>query len=304
MTPEPFRQVPFDRLADTPARPHGFLELERRSVSVDSRHFGAVRVCYREHGRGAPLLLVHGLMTSGYSFRYLLEPLGSRFRLIVPDLVGCGESDKPDVSYRSGEVAEFIGELQHALEIRGCDVVGNSLGGYLCMRLALADPMATKRLVNIHSPGVPMARLYALRTALAMPGARALLHWMIARDPERWAHRNVHYWDETVKSREEAHVYGEPLTSVDGRRAFIRYLNETLDPGDMRSMAGELERAPFPVPMLLLYAERDPMVPPRVGEALHALARGSELSWLERCSHFAHVDRPDLVAEKITEFLR
>ena len=45
--------------------------------------------------------------------------------------------------------------------IRGGDVVGNSVGGYLCMHLALDDPAAMRRLVNIHSPGAPMARLFA-----------------------------------------------------------------------------------------------------------------------------------------------
>lgn len=279
------------------------MELERKSIDVRSEHFGSVMIRYREYGSGDPLLLVHGLMTSGYSFRYLLEPLGRHYRLIVPDLVGCGESDKPDVGYSAPALARFIGELMHALGVRGCDVVGNSLGGYLCMQLALSDAGALDRLVNIHSPGVPMARLYALRAGLAMPGTRVILDWWMARDPERWAHRNVHYYDETVKSREEARVYGAPLATMEGRRAFIRYLAEALDPGEMRAFVQKLARAPFPVPMLLLFAERDPMVPPRVGETLGKLAAGSELTWLEQCSHFMHVDRPEACADAILRFL-
>jgi pimeloyl-ACP methyl ester carboxylesterase len=300
---QPFRQLSFEALPARPSRAHSFLELETKSVEVRSEHFGAVTIRYREYGSGDPLLLVHGLMTSGYSFRYLIEPLGQRYRLIVPDLVGCGESDKPDVGYTAPALARFIGELMHALGLRGCDVVGNSLGGYLCMQLALADAGALDRLVNIHSPGVPMTRLYALRAGLAMPGTRAVLDWVIARDPERWAHRHVHYYDETVKSREEAGVYGAPLATVEGRRAFIHYLADALDPGEMRAFVQKLSRAPFPVPMLLLFAERDPMVPPRVGEALSKLAGGSELAWLEHCSHFMHVDRPEACADAIARFL-
>jgi pimeloyl-ACP methyl ester carboxylesterase len=298
----PFEQIPFDRIPDLPPRPHPFLDLERRTVRVRSDPFGEVDVAYREHGEGPPLVLIHGLMTSGYSFRYLIEPLAPRFRLIVPDLVGCGDSDKPDLPYTAEALGVFIGELMGALEVKGAGVVGNSLGGYLCMQLALSDPVAMRALMNIHSPGVPMARLHALGIALAIPGARAIVHRLIRRDPERWAHKNVHYWDESVKSREEARVYGAPLRDEQGRNAFIHYLADSLEVGAMRRFARRLEQAPFPVPMLLVYAERDPMVPPSVGEKLHALAVGTELVWLDSCSHFAHVDRPDAVADAIVAF--
>jgi pimeloyl-ACP methyl ester carboxylesterase len=301
--PAPFAQLAFEALPETPARPHGFLALEPREIVVRSRPFGSVRVRYRELGVGPPLLLVHGLMTSGYSWRYLAALLAHRFRCLVPDLVGAGESDKPDVAYRAEALAVFVGELLEALGARGADVVGNSLGGYVCMRLALADPGAMRRLVSIHSPGVPLARLWALRAALAVPGAARLLRALVRRHPERWAHRNVHYYDETLKSREEARQYGAPLATDAGRRAFVRWLAEALDPRDMRAFVRALAAGPFPVPLLLLFARRDPMVPPGVGRRLAALVPAARLEWLDEASHFAHVDRPELVAEHVLRFL-
>jgi len=74
-----------------------------------------------------------------------------------------------------------------ALGARGATVIGNSMGGYLCMRAALIDPAAIGRLVNLHSPGVPTARMFALRWALRVLPAR----WLLRRDPERWVHKNV-----------------------------------------------------------------------------------------------------------------
>jgi pimeloyl-ACP methyl ester carboxylesterase len=53
-----------------------------------SRPFGELRVHYREHGKGEPLLLIHGLMTTSYSWRYVYSALGSRYRIIAPDLPG------------------------------------------------------------------------------------------------------------------------------------------------------------------------------------------------------------------------
>src|SRR5690606_21941636 len=155
-----------------------------------------------------------------------------------------------------------------------------------------------------HSPGIPLARLHALKTAMALPGATRLLDALIRRDPERWAHRNVHYWEESLKSREEAATYGAPLATEAGRRAFARYLSDALDVTAMRDFVAALEARPkFPIPLALLYARRDPMVPPAVGEKLAALVPDASFTWLDDCSHFAHVDRPDLVVERVESFL-
>jgi pimeloyl-ACP methyl ester carboxylesterase len=307
----PFERGRFDELPAEPKRAHPYQDAASREVTITSRFFGPTRVHYREYGdrEGPPLLLVHGLMTTSYSWRYVLEPLGRSFRLIVPDLPGCGRSDKPEVAYGAEAIAACIGELQEALGVRGCAVVGNSLGGYLCMRLALADPGAFSRLVNIHSPGVPEARLYALHGAMAVPGVARMLAWWVRRDPLRWAHANVHYHDEGLKSVEEAREYGGPLATPEGSRAFTRYLADTLAPGEMRRFVEELERRRgeglgFPVPLCLVYSRVDPMVPPRMGDRLHALVPSAEMHWLEDSSHFAHVDSPERLVPIIERFLR
>ena len=168
----PFERVPFEQLPQAPRRPHDLALTTARDVAMRSRPFGDLTVHVREHGEGPPLLLVHGLMTTSYSWRYVYGALGRRFRVIAPDLPGAGRTGKPDApSYSAEALAEWIGELTETLGIRGCLAVGNSLGGFLCMRLALRDPGAFSRLVNIHSPAFPDARYHALRAALAVPGA-------------------------------------------------------------------------------------------------------------------------------------
>ena len=60
---------------------------------------------------------------------------------------------------------------------------------------------------------------------------------------------------------------------------------------------------PFPVPLSLVYAESDPMVPPSVGRDLAALVPGAELVWLREASHFAHVDAPEAFVDVALGFL-
>jgi pimeloyl-ACP methyl ester carboxylesterase len=280
-----------------------------REVELDSIPYGRHRVHVREMGQGPPLFLLHGLMTTGYSWRWLVGRLAPRFRLVVPDMPGCGRSDKPrDARYDPARLATWIGELLRTIGIRPCAAVGNSLGGYLCMRHALDDPGAFTTLVNIHSPAFPEARYVALHALLAVPGMRAALARWIRRDPIRWAHANVHYADESWKSLEEAHEYGEPLATPEGSDAFVRYLFDAVAPAGFRSFIDELEqlrrdKKPFPVPLKLVYATRDPMVRPSNGERLHRLLAGSELTWLADSSHFAQVDSPDELARLLLGWL-
>jgi pimeloyl-ACP methyl ester carboxylesterase len=164
------------------------------------------------------------------------------------------------------------------------------------MRLALRDPGAMSRLINVHSPGVPEWRLYALGALSAVPGVKSLIAAMARRSPERWAHKNVHYWDESLKSREEAREYGAPLSTRDGARAFAQHLTVTMGLGPIRAFQAELQARqargePFPIPMLLLYAEQDPMVPARFGDVM-AARTGAPLVRMAQASHFAHVDNP------------
>jgi pimeloyl-ACP methyl ester carboxylesterase len=305
----PFQRVPFDQLPELPKRPHAYGQTAAREVTTRGGRLGALRIHYREAGAGPPLLLLHGLMTTSYSWRYVIEPLGSSYRLVIPDLPGCGRSEAPPPgAYGAAAIAAWIGDLQRALGIEGCAAIGNSMGGYLCMRHALAAPGAFARLVDIHSPAFPDAKLDLLAALLHVPGTRALAAWLARRDPLRWAHRNVHYFDEELKSLEEAHAYGDPLSTPEGSRAFACYLAETMSARDLRAFTGELRdrfaagRA-FPIPLLLLYADRDPLVSPDNGRRLAALLPGAELAWIEQSSHFAHVDTPEQMVARVLPFL-
>ncbi len=306
MTRRPFEQMRFEDLPEAPRVAHDFGQTRAMEREMKSRPFGAMRVHWREYGppEKEPLLLVHGLMTTSYSWRYVYRLLGARFRVIAPDLPGSGRSDKPRAtSYGPEALAEWLGEFQRELGIEGCAAIGNSMGGYLCMHHAMMDPNAYSRLVDIHSPASPDFRYRALGAALSVPGATSLLASLIGKDGRRWTHKNVHYYDETLKSLEEAEEYARPLRTREGVDAFRRYMKETLAPRGFSALADKLRATPFPIPLMLLYATTDPLVPPENGDYLARLVPGAKLVKLERTSHFAHVDTPSQAVDALLPFL-
>lgn len=304
MTTTPFAQLPFDQIPDQPRVPHPWARCATARVTITTPALGRVGITYRTYGEGPPLVLVHGLMTAGYSWRYVLAGLGAHFRLIIPDLPGAGDSDMPERPLTPAAMADALIALVDALGVRGAPVIGNSMGGYLCMHAALRDPGVFAHVINLHSPGVPTARMHALWLALRVLPSRAIVDRLVRRDPERWVHRNVHYWDESLKSREEHRVFAAPLRSAAGRRGFYRALHDTLDVRAMRAFVRALAARPFPVPLTLVYAERDPVVPPIVGDRLRALVPAARFIRLAEASHFAHVDAADRFVAAVLPTLR
>ena len=308
----PFEQLPFEALPERPWRPHPFHAADTADIVVDSKPFGRLTTRVTSYGPpdAPPLLLVHGLMTAGYSWRYLLaSSLAEHHRLVIPDLPGCGRSG-PVGDHRptAPALATFIGELQAALGIDGCAAVGNSLGGYVCLRRAMNRPASFERLAVVHAPVIADARVVGLHVAIRVPGVAAALRRVVRHDPHRWAHRNVHYYDETLKSREEAREYGEPLAGAAGARSFTSWLRDSLDPRDVRTFTRDLERrrdagTAFPIPVQLTYAREDKTVSPDNGERLRALLPDAEFHWLQHSSHFAQVDSPERLGKLLVAFL-
>lgn len=290
--PRPFVRVPFAAL---PARPeaHPFFSGPEDRIDVVLPDGGRSTVSLRRFGAGPPLLLLHGLMTTGYSWRRVIRDLSARFTVLVPDLPGAGRTVGPEGPLPPARVADWMVALLDALQLDRAAVIGNSMGGYLALWLALRAPTRVDRLLVVHAPGLPEPRLHALRIALRLPGAIALLRWMVQRDPQRWVWRNVHYWDEAQKSREELEEYGAPLATAAGFDGFARQLRDMMDPLEMqRFVAAWASPPPGLPPVHLLYTRRDPMVPPALGPRLQRVVPGATLTIVDEGGHFLHVDRP------------
>ena len=108
-------------------------------------------------GRGRPVLLLHGLGGSKISFVPLLAPLAdARHQVIVPDMPGHGESEKPRTEYSPRFFARVVRHLMDELGIERAAVVGNSMGGRIALELALRSPNRVESLALLDAavPGL------------------------------------------------------------------------------------------------------------------------------------------------------
>ena len=169
----PFEQLPYRELPELPRVPHGFGETRGYDIRFDSKPFGEHRVHVRELGDGPPLLLVHGLMTTSYSFRYIVEPLARHFRVVAPDLPGAGRTDKVDAHCAPEALTQWLVEFVEELSLVGAACLGNSMGGYLCMRAVLL--------------------LYSRRDPMVPPGIGQRLRELIPSAELTWLEEGSHF---------------------------------------------------------------------------------------------------------------
>ena len=157
-------------------------ELAREKIG-DSRFVkvGPHTIHYLEAGTGEPMILIHGWLCWGAYWKKVMPLISDRYRIIAPDLLGHGISDKPlgaEVSYGTDAQAERIIAFMDALGIEKAHVVGHSMGGEIAAKVALAAPERVTGLVLICAAGMektPKMLPWYLRfgRALGMEGALA-----------------------------------------------------------------------------------------------------------------------------------
>lgn len=254
-------------------------------------------VHYIDQGRGAPLILVHGLGGSAADFERVVPLLAQDFRVVAPDLLGFGLSDRPpNGDYSHQAQARLLRELMDRLGIVKAALVGHSLGGVVALRFASLFPERVDRLVLVCS--APPVRLSS--PLLAWPPLRPLLEATVGfplhghRLREGLLRRG--FWDPASLSAEVAERYFSPSRLRGSARALAKMLGD-IGRDDPIDLARVSHRA------LLLWAEGDRWLPPVVGEKIAASLADARLQVIPRARHLVLEERPDQSARAILAFL-
>jgi len=114
--------------------------------------FGA-KIHYLEAGNGPVVILLHGLGGSTANWAPTIAPLAQKYRVIVPDQIGFGKSDKPMLNYRVSTLVDFLDGFYKQVGVQKATLVGNSLGGFTAAAFAIAHPEKVDKLVLVDAAG-------------------------------------------------------------------------------------------------------------------------------------------------------
>ncbi|HVF77970.1 MAG TPA: alpha/beta hydrolase [Solirubrobacteraceae bacterium] len=264
------------------------------------------RPSYRTGGSGPVLLLVHGITNSSASWEPVLAQLATRFTVIAPDLLGHGESDKPRGDYSLGASASLMRDLMLALGHERATIVGHSLGGGIAMQMAYQFPERVERLVLVSSGGLGRQVTPVLR-AVALPAAEYVLP-LLALQPLVNAGSKLGGWIDKIGLRIGADITAmaagfASLQDIEARRAFVHTARSVIDIGGRRVSATDKLYLAEAVPTLILWGDRDSIIPARHGIRAHEQMPGSRLKVFGGAGHFPHHDDPAGFAAALTEFI-
>jgi pimeloyl-ACP methyl ester carboxylesterase len=263
-------------------------------------------VTYHLRGQGPAIVLVHGITSSSRTWREVLPQLAESHTVLAPDLLGHGSSGKPRGDYSLGAYASGVRDLMAILGMRRATVVGHSLGGGIAMQFAYQFPDRLERLVLVDSGGLGEEVSLALRAA-TLPGAEVVLPLLFNPVP-RFAGRAVGRVLGRVGVRANANVRGlaeglESLGDREKRSAFVHTARSVIDPRGQRVDARDRLYLSEGVPSLLIWGEKDRIIPCSHGHGAHALMPGSRFEVFPGAGHFPFNDDPQRFVDVLTDFI-
>ncbi|MEA2399304.1 MAG: hypothetical protein QOK25_2860 [Thermoleophilaceae bacterium] len=275
--------------------------IERAEVSLHGH-----RVNFNIAGQGPPVVLIHGVAGRADQWDQTMMLLAERHTLIAPDLLGHGESAKPRGDYSLGAFAAGIRDLLVGLDIEAATVVGHSLGGGIAMQFAYQFPERCQRLVLVSSGGLG-SEVHPMLRAATLPGSELVLPLL--------AHTRVLEAASVVPRAfgalgfragpdmtEIARGY-QSLSNAEARNAFIQTVRAVIDVAGQRVDASDRLYLSSKMPSLIVWGERDRVIPVEHGLAAHEGMPGSRLELFPNAGHFPQLGDPVRFARVLSSFL-
>ncbi|WP_240359369.1 haloalkane dehalogenase [Pyxidicoccus trucidator] len=278
-----------------------------REVRVLDSHMS-----YREAGHGPTVVLLHGNPTSSYVWRNVIPHLAGRHRVLAPDLIGMGDSGKPDIAYRFADHARYLDAWFDALGLKDVVLVGYDWGGSLAMDWAARHPERVRGLVVFETffrslkwsdyPPQGVELFKNLRT----PGVGETL----VLEQNQFLARSLGAGVKRGLTEAEAAVYSAPYPDPASRRPMLAWPRELPIENQPAEVMAVLDRyvdwmaaSPSVPKLLLTFDSPTPLGSPAIVEWARGRFAALEVVALGSAGHHASEDLPDDIGQAISRWL-
>lgn len=261
-----------------------------------------LRMHYLDEGSGDPVLLLHGEPTWSYLYRKMIPSLAQRSRVIAPDYVGFGRSDKPtDRDWYSYErhVDSIVQLIEH-LDLTEITLVVQDWGGPIGLRVAIEHEAR-------------FARLVILNTGIMRPGpnwpTEAFMQWRnyAERNPDLDVGFIIQASTVTELPDDVLSGYTAPWPDASSKAGVAAFpllvpLSES-DPGAAEMVRTGDALKEWRKPVLVAFSDSDPIFPQAAGERLAERIPGARFVPISGASHFLQEDKGEEIAQVILGFV-
>jgi pimeloyl-ACP methyl ester carboxylesterase len=234
-----------------------------------------------------PILLIHGFVSSVYTFNRLMPLLINNFSVIAIDLPGFGRSEKSKTFiYSFANYAKLIDECLQYFKLKNVTIIGHSMGGQIALYTAKLTPYKIKKLILLCSSGYLKSAKKSLIYCSYLPFSRFFVERYIRKKDIKMSLENVFY-NKSYITDELMEEFTKPLTEKDFYTSLLRLLRYR--EGDLTSE----ELREIQIPTLLIWGEEDKVVPLEIGQRLLQDLPNAELITYEKTGHLVTEERPN-----------
>jgi len=259
-------------------------------MTVKTTEIDGNKIRYFEKGTSKDtLLLLHGLGASAERWENVIPLFAKKFKVIVPDLIGFGYSDKPMVDYTTDYFAEFVSKFVNKVGIKELNVIGSSLGGQIAAESIINHDVNVKKLVLVSPSGVMKHSTPALDvyiSAALYPNTDSALNAFQAMSGRKKI-------DEKIVSG-----FVERMQLPNAKMAFMSTL---LGLSNSQIITEKLQL--ITIPTLIVWGENDPIIPIEYAQSFVSGINDCRFYKMTGCGHVPYVEKPKTFFQIVSDFL-
>ena len=261
--------------------------MNEKFINIDEN-----KIRYLESGNSDnTLVLIHGLGASANRWEYVIPHFEKNYRVIVPDLIGFGYSDKPLVDYTTDFFSEFLKKFLEKLDIKNPVLIGSSLGGQIIAEYTLNNNNAVKKLIMISPSGVMKHSTAALDAYV-----------MAALYPSQETAKSAFEMMSGSSKNIDPKIVEGFVKRMRLPNAKMAFMSTLLGLKNSQILTEKLSS--ITVPTMVVWGELDPVIPVKYADSIVSTIKDCRFYRMDGCGHTPYVEVPETFVKIVMEFLR
>ena len=236
------------------------------------------------------LVLLHGIGASAERWAKVIPFLYDHFRVIAPDIVGFGYSDKPTVEYNIPFFVKFLEDFLNSLGIKKTSIAGSSFGGLVAAEFAIKNSQMVNKLVLVSPAGTMKSSTRKLEEYILASlypthdnAWRAFIN--MAFDPRTVTEQTVEDFIDRMKLPNAKYAFMSTMLGIRNTPNLSSRLDKILSP------------------TIIVWGEQDEMIPVKYADDYKKIPK-SNLLVIPKCGHTPFTEKPEIFSKLSIDFLK
>ena len=260
--------------------------MNEKFITIDGN-----KIRYLEYGKGDEnIVLIHGLGASAERWEFVIPEFSKHYRVVVPDLIGFGHSDKPLVDYTTEFFTDFISSFLNKLKIKKKKMIGSSLGGQITVDYASQNLDSVENLVLVSPSGIMKHSTPALDAYV-----------MAALYPDSEGAKNAFQMMAGPRQQVKQRIIEDFVERMKLPNAKMAFMSTLLGLKSAEVITKSLMK--ITIPSLIIWGEHDPVIPIKYADEFVSSIQDCRFYMMDNCGHTPYVDDPSGFTKLVCDFI-